>query len=378
VRRNLEVHGVTIFTGHARFEDPHTVRIDPAAGSPASGGGAPRRVTAGIVLVATGSTPFRAPGIPWDDPGVHDSDGILTVDRLPESLLVIGAGVVGCELASMFAPLGVRITLLEGSGRLLPFADGEVSAILAGALRNAGIDLRFSARAESVARARDGALQATLAGGERLRAERVLFCGGGVGNTQDLGLAAAGLEADARGRLTVDSHYRTPVPHIYAAGDVIGFPALASTSMEQARVAMCHAFDLEYKTRLSPILPLGINTIPELAMVGETEETARIKGLDYEVGRAFYRDNPRGQIAGDAEGVLKLIFRRDDRRLLGAHIVGERATELIHVASTCLAFGGGIETFIDAVYNYPTLTELYKYAAYDGLGRLAPGARTRP
>jgi NAD(P) transhydrogenase len=366
VRRNLEAHGVTILGGHARFEDPHTLRVDPVD----AGAGPPGRVTAGTFLVATGSTPLRPPGLPWDDPCLHDSDGILTVERLPESLIVIGAGVVGCELASMFAPLGVKITLLEGSDRLLPFADGEVSAMLADGLRRAGIDLRFRARAERVARAPDGGLVATLASGEGLRAERVLFCGGRVGNTADLGLGAAGLAADARGRLPVDASYRTAVPHIYAAGDVIGFPALASTSMEQARIAMCHAFDLKYKTRLGPNLPLGIYTIPELAMVGETEESARAKGLAVEVGRAFYRDNPRGQIAGDAGGVLKLVFRPDDRRLVGAHIVGERATELIHVASTCLDFAGAIDAFIDAVYNYPTLTELYKYAAYDGLGRL--------
>jgi NAD(P) transhydrogenase len=358
VRRNLEAHGVTTLAGHARFVDSQTIDVEG------------RRVTAEVFLIATGSMPLRPPDLPWGHPALHDSDSILQVERIPESLIVIGGGVVGCELASMFAPLGVRITLIDRAPRLLPFADGDMSAILADAFRRAGIDVRGRARARTVGPAPGGGVAIELDGGERLAAEGALFCGGRVGNTAELGLDAAGVQADERGRIVVDASYRTAVPHIYAAGDVIGFPALASTSMEQARVAMCHAFDLEYKTRLSPILPLGIYTIPEVSMVGETEESARDKGLDYEVGRALYRDNPRGQIAGDTDGMLKLVFARADRRLLGAHMLGERATELIHIASTLLLVGGTIDTFIDAVYNYPTLSELYKYAAYDGLGRL--------
>jgi NAD(P) transhydrogenase len=362
VRRNLEAHRITVVPGHARFADAHTLMVDG------------QRLTADVFLIATGSLPFRPPEIPWDHPAVHDSDGIMQLERLPASLTVIGGGVVGCELASMFAPLGVQVTLLDRSDRLLPFADGEVSAILGQAFRRLGIDLKQGARAERVVGDASGGVATLLPGGERLVSERVLFCGGRVGNTAGLDLGAAGVNVDERGRVTVDGSYRTSVPHIYAAGDVIGFPALASTSMEQGRVAMCHAFDLEYKTRLSPILPLGIYTIPELSMVGETEESARQRGIDYEIGRARYRDNARGQIAGDAEGMLKLVFARSDRRLLGAHLVGERATELIHVASTCLLLGATIDVFIDAVYNYPTLSELYKYAAYDGLGRLSPRA----
>ena len=361
VRRNLEAHEVTILSGQARFADARTLLIDHD--------GHTRSVTADVFLVATGSMPFRPPDIPFAHPAVHDSDGILRVDRIPASLAVLGGGVVGCELASMFAPLGVRITLVDQGPRLLPFADEELSGILAAAFEHAGIDVRPSTRAVEVVPGADSVVT-TLADGSRLTTERVLFCGGRVGNTTGLHLDLAGVHVDERGRIPVDATYRTSVPHIYAAGDVVGFPALASTSMEQARIAMCHAFDLQYKTRLSPILPLGIYTIPELSMVGETELSARQKGLDFEIGRAFYRDNPRGQIAGDADGMLKLVFARADRRLLGAHIVGERATELIHIASTCLGLGGSIDTFIDAVYNYPTLSELYKYAAYDGLGRL--------
>jgi NAD(P) transhydrogenase len=204
--------------------------------------------------------------------------------------------------------------------------------------------------------------------GGAVHTAQVLVSAGRVGRTVDLGLAAAGLAADERGRLRVNGHYQTDVEHIYAAGDVVGFPGLASISMEQGRLAMCHAFDLGYKTRLSPVQPLGVYTIPELAMVGETEESARDKQLSFGVGRAFYRDNPRAHLAGGRDGLLKLVFARADRRLLGAHIVGERATELIHIATTCLALGGTIDTFIEGVFNYPTLSELYKYAAYDGLG----------
>jgi NAD(P) transhydrogenase len=274
----------------------------------------------------------------------------------------------------MLGPLGVRVTLLESGTRLLPFADGELSRLLAESLPQVGVTARFGARAIEVRRGADG-IASRLDDGTAVVSEQVLVCAGRVGNTADLGLAAAGLTADARGRLAVNASYQTAVPHIYAAGDVIGFPALASTSMEQARLAMCHAFDLQYKTRLSPVLPLGIYTIPELAMVGLTEEAAAAAAVDVIVGRARFQDNARGQIAGDADGMIKLLFARDGRRLVGAHIIGERATELIHVASTGIALGATLQTFIDAVYNFPTLSELYKYAAYDALGKAGPPPR---
>jgi NAD(P) transhydrogenase len=276
--------------------------------------------------------------------------------------------VIGSEFATMLGPLGVRVTLLERGGRLLPFADAEISRLLADRLPEAGVEARFGAKAVEVRRGAGG-IVTRLEDGGTVVSEQVLVCAGRIGNTADLALGAAGLAADGRGRLAVNDHYQTAVPHIYAAGDVVGFPALASTSMEQARIAMCHAFDLKYKTRLSPILPLGIYTIPELAMVGRTEEAASAEGLDVIVGRASFGDNARGQIAGAADGLVKLLFARGDRKLVGAHIVGERATELVHIASTGLALGATIETFIDAVYNFPTLSELYKYAAYDALAK---------
>jgi NAD(P) transhydrogenase len=363
VSESFARHGVTVLQGDASFLDPHTVRV-------ARAGGGHRDVTAGVVLIATGSTPHRPPEIPFGDPQVHDTDDILTLERIPESLLMIGGGVIGCEWASMFAALGIAVTLVDGGARLLPFADRDASEMLARSFKHLGIDVRLETRVHSVARDASG-LVARLSSGEELRPGDVLFCGGRTGNTATLDLAAAGLAAGPRGLLQVSASYQTAVPHIYAAGDVIGFPALASVGMEQARVAMCHAFDLQYKSAVSPVLPLGIYTIPELSMVGETEESARAKGLDVEVGRAAYRDSPRAQLAGDVDGLVKLVFDRASKRLLGAHVVGERATDLVHVASTCLQLGGTIDTFIEAVYNYPTLSELYKYAAYDGLGRLA-------
>ena len=361
VRANLTRHGIEIIPGDARFEDPHTLRVD--------GPGGVRRLRAPVILLAPGSSPYRPEGIPFDDPDIHDSDEILAVERIPASLTIIGGGVIGSEFATMLGPLGVRVTLLERGDRLLPFADAELSRVLADSLPRVGVTARFGVRAVEVRRG-DGGVVTRLDDGGSVASEQVLVCAGRVGNTADLALDAAGLTADARGRLAVNAHYQTAVPHIYAAGDVIGFPALASTSMEQARVAMCHAFDLKYKTRLSPILPLGIYTIPELAMVGKTEEATAAEALDVVVGRARFQDNARGQIAGGSDGMIKLLFTRADRRLIGAHIVGERATELIHIASTAMALGATLETFIDAVYNFPTLSELYKYAAYDALGKL--------
>jgi NAD(P) transhydrogenase len=361
VRANLTRHGIEIVAGTARFEDPHTLRVD--------GPGGVRRLRAPVVLLAPGSSPYRPDGIRFDDPDIHDSDEILAVERMPASLTVVGGGVIGCEFATMLGPLGVRVTLLERGARPLPFADGEVSGLLADSLPAVGVEARFGVKALDVRRG-DGGIVTRLDDGGTVVSEQALVCAGRVGNTADLALPAAGLSADARGRLAVNANYQTAVPHIYAAGDVLGFPALASTSMEQARVAMCHAFDLKYKTRLSPILPLGIYTIPELAMVGSTEEAAAAADLDVVIGRARFQDNARGQIAGAADGLIKLLFTRSDRKLVGAHIVGERATELVHIASTGMALGATLETFIDAVYNFPTLSELYKYAAYDALGRI--------
>jgi NAD(P) transhydrogenase len=326
-----------------------------------------RRVRGDVVLIATGSVPTRPAGVPFDDPRVHDSDEILAMARLPHSLAVVGAGVIGCEYATIFAALGIRVTLIDGRERLLGFLDGEVADRLRLQMQLLGIDVRL--RESVVGYDTDGdGIGLELKAGDTLRAEAVLIAAGRVANVAGLELERAGVAVNDRGLLTVNERYQTAVPHVYAAGDVIGFPALASTSMEQARVAMVHAFDLKYKTEVAPIFPLAVYTIPEIAMVGETEESCRQKNLDYCVGRALYRSNARGQITGDLGGELKLVFRYPDKTLLGVHVIGEIAAELVHVGLMVLQTGGTIDAFINTVFNYPSLGDAYKYAAYDGLG----------
>jgi NAD(P) transhydrogenase len=292
------------------------------------------------------------------------------MSRLPKSLAVVGAGVIGCEYATIFAALGIRVTLIDGRDRLLAFLDGDVADRLRLRMQLLGIEVRLS---DSVLRYEtDGdGIRLDLKIGPAVKADAVLIAAGRVANVAGLGLERAGVTVNERGLLTVNERYQTAVPHIYAAGDVIGFPALASTSMEQARVAMVHAFDLKYKTAVAPIFPLAVYTIPEIAMVGETEESCRDKRIDYCVGRALYRENARGQITGDLGGELKLVFRYPDKTLLGVHVIGENAAELVHVGLIVLQAGGTIDTFINTVFNYPSLGDAYKYAAYDGLGALA-------
>ena len=360
---NLDRHRIERVPGQAAFEDPHTLRVTAA-------GGSERRLGAPVVLVATGSRPDWPEGVARDPARLYDSDSILHMRRIPRSMAVVGGGVIGCEYATMFRALGVEVTIVGGQDRLLPFLDREIADRLRLQIELLGVRVRLDVNVDEVRLdAPDVVLH--LRGGEDLPAECVLFATGRLGATGGLALDRAGLRAGPRGNLQVNEHYQTAVPHIYAAGDVIGFPALASTSMEQARVAMCHAFDLKYKSRVSPLLPMAIYTIPEIATVGETEETCRAKGIPYGVGRALYRDNSRGQIIGDLSGLVKLVFSSTDLKLLGVHILGEMASELVHVGQSCLLFGGTIDAFIQSVFNYPTLGEAYKYAAYDGLGNLA-------
>jgi NAD(P) transhydrogenase len=366
IHKNLDRHKVTLLTGAARFVDGHTVEITHC--------GERRTVTADVMLIATGSTPYHPPFIPFEDPDVDDSDTILQLDRIPETMTVLGGGVIGCEYASIFSPLGVNVTLVEGRDKLLPFLDLEIAELLTRRLVEMGVEIIFKAEAKAVRRGADGLIHTTLSTGAELVGEKLLYAAGRNGNTASLGLENIDVVADKRGTLKVDEHFGVVGARggrVYAAGDVIGFPALASTSMEQGRVAVCHAFDIAYKKRVSEHLPLGIYTIPEVSMIGESEQTAAAKGIDVAVGRARYRDNARGQIVGDLDGMLKLVFRADDRRLLGVHIVGERATELVHCGQMVIHYGGTIDDFIYEVFNYPTLSEMYKYAAYDGLGNLA-------
>ncbi len=363
VRRNIERHHIDLVHGQASLEDAHTVRVQLAKGGE-------RRLAAEVILVATGSVPNRSRDIPFHDHRVYDSDTILEMPRLPKTMAIVGAGVIGCEYATIFTALGIKVTLVDGRDKLLTFLDGEISERLRVRMEELGVTMRLAEGITGV-EPKPEAVTIHTKRGEPVAVDAVLFAAGRLGATAGLGLERLGVTVNDRGHVAVNENFQTTVANVYAAGDVIGFPALAATSMEQARVAMCHAFELKYKTRVANLLPMAVYTIPEVAAVGETEESVRAKGIDYCVGRSSYSQNPRGQIRGDLGGQIKLVFRADDRVLLGVHIIGESASELVHIGLMVLNFGGTIDAFIDAVFNYPTLGDAYKYAAYDGLGNLA-------
>ncbi|HUO48245.1 MAG TPA: FAD-dependent oxidoreductase, partial [Acidimicrobiales bacterium] len=333
-------------------------------------GGPTVELAANAVLLATGSRPFHPPGVPFDDPDVLDSETARDLDRPLQSLLVVGGGAVACEYASIFLALGAEVTLVDRGPRLLPFLDAELSALLTRSFRDRGMRVLSGAGITEVTRDRDG-LRVVTSEGAVVRPEKVVYAAGRVGNTEELGLAEAGVAVDDRGRIVVDEQYRTSVPGVFAAGDVIGPPALASVSMEQGRVAACYAMGISFKQTVDPMTPFGVYSIPECAMVGLTEEEARAQGIDFEVGVARFEDNSRAAIAGTADGVVKLVARCGDHRLLGVHIVGEGATELIHQGQCVLHFDGTVDYFIHSTFDVPTVSDSYKYAAYDCLQRLA-------
>lgn len=365
---NLRQHRVTIYMGTGALVDAHTVAVQPNR--------CPEfQIHGNIILIATGSYPYRPPSYPFHDPRVYDSDTILNVHEIPSSMIVVGGGVVGCEYAALFAALGVQVALVEKRDRLLPFLDREIVSVLQARMEDLGVRFLMPDSVESVNTAEQ--LEIQLASGTLLKTETLLVSSGRCGNTGALSLERAGIAANEQGKIKVNEHYQTTVPNIYAAGDVIGNPALASTSMEQARVAVTHAFDFQYKDAVARVLPYGIYTIPECSMAGESEETLTAKKVPYVVGRAKYSGNARGQIVGDTRGLLKLIFNEDNMKLLGVHMVGEQATELIHIGLTALLSNAGAELFIQTCYNYPTLAEMYKYAAYDALGRRAARRKER-
>lgn len=362
ILKNLELHKIELIRGQASFEDTHTISVSGLNGA--------RCLRGEFILISTGSKPHRPAEVAFDDVHTFDSDTFLQMDRIPKSLAVVGGGVIGCEYASIFKALGVDVTLVDGRDRLLPFLDGEISNRLSDRFAALGMHLWFNERPTKVENSASGARLA-MKSGKILETDTALFAAGRRAAVDGLALEKAGLALNDRGYITVDENYCTAVPHIYAAGDVIGFPALASTSMEQGRVAACHAFKLKYKQRVASLLPMGIYTIPEISAAGETEESCKEKKIDYRVGRALYENNARGHITGDTAGMLKLIFAAADRKLLGISIIGEIATELIHIGMMVLDNGLSIDEFIEQVFNYPTLSECYKYAAYDGLGNLA-------
>jgi NAD(P) transhydrogenase len=360
-RAQFARNGVDVLEGHAAFEDPHTIRV--------TGSSRDARFRADHFVIATGTTPARARGMPSDHASVIDSDGLFQLADVPRNMIIVGGGVIGVEYACMFATLGVAVTLVDGRHRLLDFVDTEIVDALVYHMRTNGVTLRLGEMVERVECPSDRHVVAHLASHKQLHAETLLYAAGRFGNTATLNLEAAGLSADPRGRLAVDATFRTAVPHIYAAGDVVGFPSLASVSMEQGRVASASAFGVPTVT-LPALFPYGLYTIPEVSFVGQTEEQLTEAQVPYEVGIANYREIARGGIIGDSIGRLKLIFHRETGAVLGVHIIGDGATELVHIGQAVIALGGTIHYFIDHVFNYPTLAECYKVAALAGINKL--------
>jgi NAD(P) transhydrogenase len=362
IRAQLRRNGVQIFQGTAQFADPHTIEVQ---------GDNDKTVLHGDhVLIACGTRPARNPDIPFDDKRIVDTDRISGMDGLPHELIVVGAGVVGLEYASFLAALGTEVTVIDQRPALLDFVDREIMEALAYHLRQMSTMFRLGEKVTRVGidPQRDRVF-AELESGKKVQADALLYAVGRQANGDQLRIEAAGLEPDPRGKIKVNEHYQTDVPHIYAAGDIIGFPALASTSMEQGRLASCHMFGTPGKMP-SNLIPYGIYTIPEISMVGYTEEQLTQKKVPYEVGLARYAELAKGQMLGDEQGLLKLIFDPDSLKLLGVHVIGDRAAEIVHIGQTVLALDATIEYFRDAVFNYPTLAEAYKVAALDGLNKL--------
>jgi NAD(P) transhydrogenase len=365
-RAQLQRNRVEVLEATASFTDAHTVRLAFVDGR------GYRDVKAEFVVIAVGTSATQDANIPFDGRRIFVSDDILKLDQLPRTLTVVGAGVVGCEYASIFATLGVRVTLVDQRTRLLPFVDAEIADALSYHMRENRVTLRLGETVSHIEPIHDehgDRVRIILTSGKQIITDKALHSIGRTGATDTLNLPAAGLEADKRGRLAVSSDYQTKVPHIYGVGDVIGFPSLASTSMEQGRLASCHAFGVEANS-VPELFPYGIYTIPEISMVGRTEQELTEQGVPYEVGKANYKEIARGQIIGDQTGLLKLLFHQEQRNLLGVHIIGEGASELIHIGQAVLAFGGRIDYFVQTVFNYPTLAECYKTAAFDGINRL--------
>jgi NAD(P) transhydrogenase len=375
IRNRLTNAGVETFRGVASFVDQHTLRITLADGTS-------QEIRADVILLATGTRPSHPALYSFDHQRVYDSDSILMLDHVPRSLAVLGGGVAGCEYASIFAALGVHVSIIDSKERLLPWLDAELSLAMQDLFAVAGIDIHLQLRATKLEVGEHDVL-VTLTTGERLCAQKVLVAAGRVGNVEPLNLDAAGLKATEKGYLEVNEQYQTTVPHIYAAGDLIGFPGLASTSMEQGRVAMTHACNKRYQKKVSDLLPVGIYTIPEVSSVGESEESLRRKGIPYVVGRTPLAENVRANLVGEAIGFLKIIASPKGGELLGVHCIGPHASELVHLGSAVMSLGGTIHYFTQAVFNYPTLGEAYKYAAYDARSQLKrlglPGAQaTQP
>ena len=358
----LSRNGIDVVHGIAHFLDPHQVRVEGPQGD--------STLVASQIIIAVGTKPAISDKVPVNGKTIVNSDQIMGLDALPKTLVVVGGGVIGVEYTCMFAVLGVRVTLIEKRNRLLEFADQEIIEALSYHLRDARVTMRLGEEVESVEEPSPGTVVANLESKKKVSGDALLYAVGRQGNVDDLNLAAAGLDADKRGRIAVDEHYQTKVGHIYAVGDVVGFPSLASVSMEQGRIAAVRAFGDKMASSNPSFYPYGIYTIPEISFIGKTEEQLTGEDVPYEVGMAYYREVARGQIRGDTTGRLKLIFHRDTLKVLGVHIIGEDASELVHIGQAVMTLGGTMDYFIDTVFNYPTLAECYKVAAFNGLGRL--------
>jgi NAD(P) transhydrogenase len=361
VQNQMARNRVDMFFGSASFLDPHRLRIQRDHGE--------LELTADFIVIAVGTEPARPSHIPFDDQTVIDTDGLLTLKRIPDSIVIVGGGVIGTEYASILAALGIPVTLIDKRPRLLEFVDAEIIEALQQQMKELGVTLYHDEEALTIKKEQGHAIHVSMRHNRPVQASTLMYAIGRVGATESLNLEAVGLKPDDRGRLTVNEHFQTSIPHIYAAGDVIGFPALASTSMQQGRHASCHAFGHPDRTDTS-LLPYGIYAIPEISMVGQTEEELKRADLPYGIGIARYKEIARGQLIGDETGMLKILFHRHTKHLLGVHAIGEGATELIHIGQAVMAFHGKIDYFIDTVFNYPTLAECYKVAALDGMNRM--------
>lgn len=363
IHHQLRRNGVTSIIGTARFVDPHAVEVTPE-------GSHALRTSAEHILIACGTRSACVPGIPLDGQCVFDADQLPNVNELPRELIVVGAGVIGLEYASMLTALDIKVTIIDQRPVLLDFVDREMIEALSYHMRRRGATFRLGETVTRVERDPQGRVVALLESGKKVHGGALLYTVGRQANSDLLDLEAAGLAADARGRIVVDENFRTAVPHIYAAGDVIGFPSLASTSSEQGRLASNHMFGVNHRRVSAELLPYGIYTVPEISMVGRTEQQLTAAKVPYEIGIAKYEELAKGQILGDETGLLKLLFDPESLKLLGAHAIGDGAAEVIHIAQAVMAFGGNIEYFRDTVFNYPTLAEAYKVAALAGLNRL--------
>jgi NAD(P) transhydrogenase len=360
IQNQLIRNSVEFIVGAASLLDPHRLLIKQESES--------NEHTADYIVIAVGSEPARPLDIPFDGESIIDSDGLLSLKQLPRSLTIVGGGVIGCEYASILATLGIPVVLVERRPRLLEFVDSEIIESLQYQMRSIGVTLRFNEEVTGIAKSDDGSVAIHLKSGKKISAPLLVYSIGRIGATKDLNLESVGIQTDARGRIKVNENFQTALSHIYAVGDVVGFPALASTSMQQGRHAACHAFALNCTTS-THLLPYGIYTIPEISMVGRNEDDLTRDGIPYEIGVARYREIARGQLIGDTVGMLKLLFHSETRELLGVHVIGEGATELVHIGQAVIAHGGKLDYFVDAVFNYPTLAECYKVAALAALNK---------